>query len=323
MMNNLSNQARGRWTDILVNIGIDKNFLRNRHGECPLCMGGKDRFRYDNKDGTGSYFCNVCGSGDGAKLAMKYMGVSFKEAALEIRKILGVCKMETVKTEIPNLEKNKDRLAAILKRCKRITSDSIAAKYFASRCITEVPESDCFMHPALDYFDSEGKRQGAHPAIVSRIRTPEGEISSFQVLYLTDDGKKLNTPDCRKILPVISPMKGGAIRLYEATENLCIAEGLESAMSVRIDTGMPVWSAINAGNMESIIITESVKHIYIYADSDESFTGQHAAYSLARRLKIAGGRETVKVILLIDQEQVIDSGVKYDMNDWLILQSAG
>jgi putative DNA primase/helicase len=253
---------------------------------------------------------------------MQFMGMSFKDTASEIRKILGVCKMEAVKTEAPDLEKRKERLASILKGCKRITHYTVAAQYFASRCITEVPESDCFTHPALDYFDSDGKRQGAHPAIVSRIRTPTGEISSFQILYLTEDGKKLNTTDCRKILPVIAPMKGGAIRLYAATDILCIAEGLESAMSVRIDTGMPVWSAINAGNMESIIIPESVKHVYIFADSDDTFTGQKSAYALARRIRLEGVRETVNVINLIDQEQVIDSGVKYDMNDYIILQSA-
>ncbi len=50
-------RARGRWSEILPRLGIDARFLRNRHGPCPLC-GGKDRFRFDDRDGSGSYFCN-------------------------------------------------------------------------------------------------------------------------------------------------------------------------------------------------------------------------------------------------------------------------
>lgn len=321
MNTNLSIQAQGRWTDILCHLGIDHNYLRNRHGECPMC-GGVDRFRYDNKDGSGSYFCNSCGAGDGAKLAMQYTGLSFKDTASEIRKILGVCKMEAVKTEAPDIEKRKARLAEILKGCKRITADTVAAKYFAGRRITETPEADCFFHPALEYFNSEGVRRGDHPAIVSRIRTPDGEISSFQVLYLTNDGKKLNTPDCRKILPVIAPMKGGAIRLFEATDILYISEGLESAMSARVDTGMPVWCAVNAGNLEAIVIPETVKHIYIVADMDESGTGLKSASALYHKLLMKKDRETVNIVIFHEHQQIILKPESYDYNDYLILQSA-
>ena len=38
-----------------------------RHCPCPVC-GGKDRFRFDNKDGRGTYICNQCCSGDGLEL---------------------------------------------------------------------------------------------------------------------------------------------------------------------------------------------------------------------------------------------------------------
>ena len=63
-------RARGRWKEILPQFGIDPKFLTNRHGPCPLCRG-KDRFRFDDKDGSGSYFCNQCGPGSGVILIRK------------------------------------------------------------------------------------------------------------------------------------------------------------------------------------------------------------------------------------------------------------
>ena len=53
-------RARHRWREILPQLGIETRFLQNKHGPSPLC-GGKDRFRFDDRDGTGSYYCNQCG----------------------------------------------------------------------------------------------------------------------------------------------------------------------------------------------------------------------------------------------------------------------
>ncbi|MEQ9642507.1 MAG: primase-helicase zinc-binding domain-containing protein [Alphaproteobacteria bacterium] len=66
-------RARGRWPTILPRLGIAASFLVNRHGPCPLC-GGRDRFRFDDRDGSGSYYCNRCGPGPGLLLVQKLNG---------------------------------------------------------------------------------------------------------------------------------------------------------------------------------------------------------------------------------------------------------
>ena len=73
---NTGERARGRWRDILPQLGIDSSFLKPNpydKGPCPLC-GGKDRFRFDDKEGSGSYFCNQCGPGVGIILIRKKRG---------------------------------------------------------------------------------------------------------------------------------------------------------------------------------------------------------------------------------------------------------
>jgi putative DNA primase/helicase len=85
-------RAQGRWPEILSRFGIDRKFLRNRHGPCPMC-GGEDRFRFDDRNGSGSYFCNHCGAskGDGAgiRLLMKFRGWDFRTAVTEVDHVIG------------------------------------------------------------------------------------------------------------------------------------------------------------------------------------------------------------------------------------------
>lgn len=69
--------ARSHWQGILCALGIEVG--TGQHRSCPHC-GGKDRFRFDDLDERGTYFCNQCGAGDGFSLVMKVRGCSFPEA---------------------------------------------------------------------------------------------------------------------------------------------------------------------------------------------------------------------------------------------------
>lgn len=80
----LKDRARGRWHGILQALGVDRQFLNDKHGPCPVC-GGKDRFRFDDRDHRGTFFCSFCGAGDGVTLVMRVKGLDFKTAAQKNR----------------------------------------------------------------------------------------------------------------------------------------------------------------------------------------------------------------------------------------------
>ena len=80
------NMACGHWPRILPALGVP--VIRNRHQACPVC-GGSDRFRFDDKEGRGTWFCNQCGAGDGLKLVEKVFGVSASEAAGKVNDLIG------------------------------------------------------------------------------------------------------------------------------------------------------------------------------------------------------------------------------------------
>ena len=50
----IQDKAIGRWRTLLPFLGVEERFLSSKHGPCPIC-GGTDRFRWDDKAGSGSY----------------------------------------------------------------------------------------------------------------------------------------------------------------------------------------------------------------------------------------------------------------------------
>ena len=83
--------AQGRWASILAALSISIPNHPRKHAPCPTC-GGKDRFRFDDRDGLGSWFCNVClpHSGDGFRLVMNAANLKFPEALSAVAGVLGL-----------------------------------------------------------------------------------------------------------------------------------------------------------------------------------------------------------------------------------------
>ena len=96
-MQKINDIARGHWPFILSRLaGLSKSELSDKHGPCPLC-GGKDRYRFDDEDERGTWFCNQCGGkeqqgggGTGMDLLLRKNNWTFKHAVTQIKSALGV-----------------------------------------------------------------------------------------------------------------------------------------------------------------------------------------------------------------------------------------
>lgn len=80
--------ARGLWRNTIYSaLGIDVG--HGKHMPCPYC-GGNDRFRCDDRNGSGSWYCNQCDphAGDGFALIQKVGGCSFGEALRRVADVL-------------------------------------------------------------------------------------------------------------------------------------------------------------------------------------------------------------------------------------------
>lgn len=89
----LKQRARGNWVDILARFGVDTGLLSNRHGPCPGCRG-KDRFRFDDQEGNGTFICSQGGggnlAGDGLALLMHVKNWEWRRCVDEIAGLLGL-----------------------------------------------------------------------------------------------------------------------------------------------------------------------------------------------------------------------------------------
>lgn len=273
--------AIGKWRAILPMFGVDDAHLVNRHGPCPLC-GGNDRFRFDDKDGRGTWFCNQCGSGDGFTMLERITGKDFSEVAKEVDNIVG-----TVKA-VPQMPKSdpRKRLRAVASKLVKVRSDDPVDLYLRSRGI-ERRDDNIKLHPDLVYYD-DGKPAGRYPAMVSLFRGADGSAITYHIVYLTPDGQKALVPSCKKILPPLDQMAGGAIRIGGDAKEIGICEGVETAMMLCQSAQLPVWAATSATLLESWQPPKDVSSVVVYGDNDKSFTGQRAAFVLAHRLALAG-----------------------------------
>lgn len=268
--------AVGKWPGILVGLGIDEKFLSKKHGACPFC-GGHDRFRFDDKNGSGSFICSHCGAGGGMDFLMRMFGWPFREAAANVDRIIGTVK-ETVQRE----ERSEaDKVAAIkkvLRGCRQVEQGDPVWNYLNRRTgITEVP-ADIKFHPSLHH--TEG---GTHPAMVSVLRAPDGTGITLHRTYLTLDGRKASMTPAKKFMAG-KRLNGGAVRLSRVSETIGISEGIETALAASIRFHMPVWAATNSVLLEQFMPPAGVESVVIFGDNDSSYTGQSAAYNLARRL---------------------------------------
>ncbi|MBL3529144.1 MAG: toprim domain-containing protein [gamma proteobacterium endosymbiont of Lamellibrachia anaximandri] len=119
--------------------------------------------------------------------------------------------------------------------------------------------------------------------------------------YLTKYGYKAPVESAKKIMGVPYPLtcSGAAIRLYPAGKTLAIAEGIETALALRVSLRMRVWAAISAHGLETIVIPNKVERVLIGADNDKNGRGQLAASRLAKRLRHEG-----REVRIITPEQV-------------------
>jgi putative DNA primase/helicase len=101
MPSTLSCRAQGRWRGILPAVGVPPEFLNGKHQPCPMC-GGKDRARFDDKQGRGTWICTRCGAGDGFSLVMALNGWDFQRAAERIEALIPSAECVEVRPVLPD-----------------------------------------------------------------------------------------------------------------------------------------------------------------------------------------------------------------------------
>src|SRR3546814_16330070 len=65
-----------------------------------------------------------------------------------------------------------------------------------------------------------------------------------------------------------------------------VAEGIETALAVTRDFGIPCWSTISADGLKAFTPPAIVKRLRIFGDNDPKYGGKAEAYALAHRMSV-------------------------------------
>jgi len=276
--------ARGRWRGIIQSLGIDPKFLDGKHHPCPFC-GGTNRFRFDDKDGTGSFFCSQCGAGSGLDFVMRARGWDFAKAAKEVDGLVGVIPIQERQAERTEAQK-RDAVRRLLKSASLLTPDTPACRYLEARCgnLSGLTE-DLRAHTGLKHLESGG----VHPAMLAILRYADGSGASVHRTYLTPDGFKAAVDPVRKVMSCL-PLEGASVRLGPPAERMGVAEGIETSICAGKLSDLSVWSALSANGLTSWIPPEGARSVVIFGDNDAGkiYEGQVAAFALAKKLRLKG-----------------------------------
>lgn len=191
--------ARGRWPAILSALGIDGACLLDRHGPCLGC-GGRDRFRFDDRDGRGTWLCSAGGgnplAGDGFDLLQHAHGWQPGEYLRRVTEVLGLAEGRALPPVEPRQPVQATPDPAAVKRVRdqlnrlwasAVTLDHDDAepgrRYLTARGLgTLVARGDwpfdVRLHPACPYWitGTKGRPQciAELPALLALVRAPVG-----------------------------------------------------------------------------------------------------------------------------------------------------
>ncbi len=200
-------------------------------------------------------------------------------------------------------------------------------KYFRNRGLGELENvqqknlSQLRYVSDMEYFDIvEGKsqKQGRFSCLLSRIRDENNATVNLHRTYLLNGQKapvscpkKITTADCRlqstSRFIQIGAVTGGVI---------AISEGIETALSVYLSTGIGCYASVCANNLSKFILPEGAAAVAVFADKDKNECGEKNARKLViSTIQNSGRRQTGFVVL---PKYTFSNGIEnIDWNDVL------
>ncbi|MDG5477069.1 primase-like DNA-binding domain-containing protein [Citrobacter freundii] len=265
-------QACGHWPRILPALGV--KVIKNRHQACPVC-GGSDRFRFDDKEGRGTWFCNQCGAGDGLKLVEKVFGVTPSEAAGKVNAVTGNLSPvapEVIAAAEAGTEADRKAAAELSVKLMEKTYTTTGNAYLTGKGF---PVLECLTLTAMHKTGGVTFRAGD---VVVPLHDDTGALVNLQLINADGLKRTLKGGQVKGACHVIKGKKQAGKRLW-------IAEGYATALTVHHLTGETVMVALSSVNLLSLASLARQKspacQIVLAADRDLNGDGQNKATAAA------------------------------------------
>ncbi|MDE1484609.1 TOPRIM and DUF927 domain-containing protein [Xenorhabdus bovienii] len=257
VINQTVQQANNQWHGLLEALSINVPNDANKHTACPAC-GGKDRFRFDNKEGRGTFYCNQCGSGDGLSLVQKVKRCDAASAAKMIADVLTYAPQRP--SEQPPAREKASERAPIKERVLGLLASA------------EQGESAYMTDKGLSGYKLPILRDGTAVVTLVDIR---GEIMGAQLLRPNGDKSLISGSHKKSSFAVVWSMQ-------ENPRLIVISEGFATAVTVsKLYPSLQsvlTLAALDNGNLKNVAVACRKKWpkstIIIAADNDWHADGE-------------------------------------------------
>jgi hypothetical protein len=275
--------------DIATEAAARLNLTRGRdnkwRGRCPACGYSKPTLEVAVEQDRIAISCSACGA------------------------VAGIAAMMGVASDIviaPSVKPSKVDRAVNAWRNANPAAGSLAERYLQSRGITLPPPATIRFLPRQRNW-SDG---GTYPAMISLVQRVPGNDDRAALergASLIDSGAHFTFLQGGPDGPVVkaateaSKLTLGQLRyggvwftpIEKIREQLAVAEGIETALSVMQITKLPTIAALSAAGMRSLRWPPQVRRLWIAADNDEA--GLKAADVLLERALRAGLQAHIKI----------------------------
>ena len=285
IVQNTVSAATGRWPQLLPALGINVA-PHGHHSACPVC-GGKDRFRFDNQAGRGTWICNHCGAGDGLNLVAKTLDITTKEAAVKVAEILAEAQPLAVHHNEASIQQQKDD--ARQKAAVQAKMSVNAARKAAGNAYLE--KKGWADKEALT-LQGNGLRIGGLDFAAGDLVIPLYDLSGNLV-----NVQLINGAGEKRMLA--GGQVTGAAYHFEGKDNAFIwmAEGYATGLTIHALTGETVYVALSANNFPHLAECLREKYpdavLLMAADNDDNGTGQKKAKEAAN---LVSGKVAIPLI---------------------------
>ncbi|ERK06937.1 DNA primase [Serratia fonticola AU-AP2C] len=267
-----SRAATGQWPLLLPALGIHIT-AGGRAQPCPVC-GGKDRFRFDNQQGRGTWFCNQCGGGDGLSLVEKALAVTTKEAASKVAGVLDSTSYAPLPVQDSQQEKTQARQQA-----------AEQARQLLAAAVPQAGNAYLIRKgwPDVGTLTLQGKplRVGGITYQPGDLLLPlinaAGEVVNVQLINAAGDKRTLAGGQVKDTCHYLAGPDHAVIWL---------TEGYATGLTVHQLTGESVCIALSANNLPALAQQLRAQYpdalLLLAADNDENGTGQTRATEAAQ-----------------------------------------
>lgn len=208
----------------------------------------------------------------------------FADLAREVRHFLAMPDMPVVSKRAYS---EPDRAGSLIGRLLAETvalPGTPAESWLHSRGIDTIDRLDALrFHPACR--TRVGGRMETWPAMIAAVINPEGRMTGLLRTFIRPDGVALAPiPEPRRALGRIG---GHGVRFGDPDEVMLAGEGIETVLSLKMALpDMPMTAALSAGNLGRLILTKTLRRLYLAVDRDRA--GRWACAKLADQARSAG-----------------------------------